>query len=204
MAEVGTKMVDGAVSVRGRSVRAVSLIQRAGALVALALVGGFAAYRYPQFLTSANLMRQNSMLGLVALGMTFVILTGGIDLSVGSILAVAGVVAAHFAGRGLFIALVAGVAVAGLLGLVNGVVIARARIQPFIVTLAMMIAARGLALVTTGERTWGAARSGWGRLACPCRYSSSSSLTSSAGSFSTTRASVATSIPSAITKRRRG
>jgi ribose transport system permease protein len=158
MAQAGTTTIDGAGSARGRSARAraVSIIQRQGALVALALVCGFAAYRYPQFLSEANLtnvLRQNSMLGLVALAMTFVILTGGIDLSVGSLLAVAGVVAAHLAGRGLFVALVAGVALAALLGLVNGVIIARARVQPFIVTLAMMIAARGLALVATGEQT---------------------------------------------------
>lgn len=157
MAHVGTTFEE-AGSVRGRSARAsvVSLLQRGGALVALALVCAFAAYRYPQFLSEANLtnvLRQNSMLGLVALGMTFVILTGGIDLSVGSLLAVAGVVAAHLAGRGLFVALAFGVALTALLGLVNGVVIARARIQPFIVTLAMMIAARGLALVATGEQT---------------------------------------------------
>jgi ribose/xylose/arabinose/galactoside ABC-type transport system permease subunit len=158
MAQSGATTVDGARTARGRTARArlASLIQRQGALVALVLVCGFAAYRYPQFLTEDNLtnvLRQNSMLGLVALGMTFVILTSGIDLSVGSILAVAGVVAATLAGRGLFIALAAGVAVATLLGLVNGVVIAWARIQPFIVTLAMMIAARGLALVATRELT---------------------------------------------------
>jgi ribose transport system permease protein len=85
--------------------------------------------------------------------MTFVILTGGIDLSVGSLVAVAGVVAAGLAGRGLVVALLAGVGFAAALGLVNGLVIAKARIQPFIVTLAMMIAARGLALVYTGEKT---------------------------------------------------
>ncbi|MDT7543102.1 MAG: galactofuranose transport system permease protein [Acidobacteriota bacterium] len=157
MAQAGTT-IDGGGLTRGRSARAraVSIIQRQGALVALALVCGFAAYRYPQFLSEANLtnvLRQNSMLGLVALGMTFVILTGGIDLSVGSLLAVAGVVAAHLAGHGLFVALIAGVALSALLGLANGVIIARARVQPFIVTLAMMIAARGLALVATGEQT---------------------------------------------------
>ena len=65
----------------------------------------------------------------------------------------AGVVAAGLAGRGLLVALVAGVGVATALGLVNGAVIAKARIQPFIVTLAMMIAARGLALVYTQEKT---------------------------------------------------
>lgn len=133
-----------------------SLIQRQGALVALVIVCIFAALRYERFLTSENLLnvlRQNSMLGLVALGMTFVILTGGIDLSVGSLLAVAGVVAANLAGRGVLVAVLVGIGFTTLLGTVNGLVIAKARIQPFIVTLAMMIAARGLALAYTGEQS---------------------------------------------------
>src|ERR1051325_5145169 len=141
-------------SVRGRVMRgrAASFLQRQGALVALILVAAFAFARYERFLTEENLtnvLRQNSMLGLVALGMTFVILTGGIDLSVGSLVAVAGVVAASLAGRGLLVALAAGVGFGAALGLLNGLVIAKARIQPFIVTLAMMIAARGLALAYT-------------------------------------------------------
>jgi ribose/xylose/arabinose/galactoside ABC-type transport system permease subunit len=145
-------------SVRGRVMRArvASFLQRQGALVALVLVAVFAFARYERFLTEENLtnvLRQNSMLGLVALGMTFVILTGGIDLSVGSLVAVAGVVAASLAGQGVLVALLAGIGFAAALGLLNGLVIAKARIQPFIVTLAMMIAARGLALVYTGEKT---------------------------------------------------
>jgi ribose/xylose/arabinose/galactoside ABC-type transport system permease subunit len=157
MSEAGAATVGGE-SVRGRVWRARvgSLVQRQGALVALAVLFVFAAFRYANFLSQENLLnvlRQNSMVGLVALGMTFVILTGGIDLSVGSILAVAGVVAASLSGRGLLVALLAGVGVAAALGLVNGVVIAKARIQPFIVTLAMMIAARGLALAYTGDQS---------------------------------------------------
>lgn len=160
MAEAGTATTieAGSESTRGKVWRAkfASFMQRQGALVALVLVCLFAAVRYASFLTSENLLnvlRQNTMLGLVALGMTFVILTGGIDLSVGSILAVAGVIAANLAERGLLVALFAAVAVATLLGFVNGIVIAKARIQPFIVTLAMMIAARGLALAATGEQS---------------------------------------------------
>jgi ribose transport system permease protein len=133
-----------------------SFIQRQGALVALLGVLIFATVRYEDFLTERNLfnvLRQNSMLGLVALGMTFVILTGGIDLSVGSLLAVAGVVAANLAGHGMIAALLIAVAFTTLLGLLNGIIIDRARIQPFIVTLAMMIAARGLALAATGEES---------------------------------------------------
>jgi ribose transport system permease protein len=133
-----------------------SFIERQGALIALVLVCIFAAYRYDRFLTEfnvSNVLRQNSMLGLVALGMTFVILTGGIDLSVGSLVAVAGVIAALLASRGTLWAVAAAVAFSALLGLINGLVIAKARIQPFIATLAMMIAARGLALVYTGEQS---------------------------------------------------
>ncbi|HEX8184855.1 MAG TPA: ABC transporter permease [Blastocatellia bacterium] len=143
---------------RGRVARArlASFLQRQGALVALVVVCVFASMRYDAFLTPENLLnvvRQNSMLGLIALGMTFVILTGGIDLSVGSLLAVAGVIAANLAGRGTIVALLAAIAATTLLGLINGVVIAKARIQPFIVTLAMMIAARGIALASTGEQS---------------------------------------------------
>jgi ribose transport system permease protein len=159
--------VDDAGSVRGRVLRArvASVLQRQGALVALVVLFAFAAFRYENFLTQENLLnvlRQNSMVGLLALGMTFVILTGGIDLSVGSLLAVAGVVAAQLSGRGTLVALVAAVALTTLLGLVNGAVIARARIQPFVVTLAMMIAARGLALAYTGEQSVRVERSAQG------------------------------------------
>src|SRR4028119_406133 len=132
-----------------------SFLQQQGALVMLLLVCIIGFARYEAFLTPENLLnvlRQNSMLGLVALGMTFVILTGGIDLSVGSLLAVAGVIAANLADRGLVVALIAAVAATTVLGLINGTVIAKARIQPFIVTLGMMIAARGIALAVTGEQ----------------------------------------------------
>ncbi|HEU4404143.1 MAG TPA: ABC transporter permease [Polyangiaceae bacterium] len=136
--------------------RLAALLRQEGAPLALVAVCVFASLRYDAFLTPENLLnvlRQNSMPGLVALGMTFVILTGGIDLSVGSLVAVAGVLAANLAGRGTAPALAAGVGAAALLGLVNGVVIAKARVQPFITTLAMMIAARGLALAATGEQS---------------------------------------------------
>jgi len=162
-----TATIDEAGSAHGRLMRArfASFAQRQGALIALIALCVFAAFRYERFLTEENLLnvlRQNSMLGLVALGMTFVILTAGIDLSVGSLMAVAGVVAASLAGRGVLISVVAAVGLTMLLGLVNGAVIAKARIQPFIVTLAMMIAARGLALAYTGEKSIGISRASEG------------------------------------------
>ena len=136
--------------------RAVSMLQRSGALVALALACVLGAVRYYEFATPENLvnvLRQNSMLGLVALGMTFVILTGGIDLSVGALLAVAGVIAARLAPQGALVAILGGIGAALLLGIVNGLLITKARVQPFIVTLAMMIAARGAALAATSEQS---------------------------------------------------
>jgi len=136
--------------------RAASLVQRQGALVALAVVCLFGVSRYAEFLTPENLLnvlRQNSMLGLVALGATFVILTGGIDLSVGALLAVSGVVAGALSSRGSLAAAAAGVGVAAALGAVNGLVITRARMQPFVTTLAMMIAARGAVLAVTQEQS---------------------------------------------------
>ena len=143
-----------AASTRALSARTAALLQRQGALVALVAVCAFGLIRYSTFATPENLLnvlRQNSMLGLVALGMTAVILTGGIDLSVGSLVAVAGVVAAKVSGSGVVASLAAGVGVAAVLGLMNGVLIARVRLPPFIVTLAMMIAARGAVLGATAE-----------------------------------------------------
>ncbi|HET7460380.1 MAG TPA: ABC transporter permease [Longimicrobium sp.] len=136
--------------------KAASMLQRQGAVVALIVVCAFGAMRYQPFATPENLLnvlRQNSMLGLVALGMTMVILTGGIDLSVGSVLAVAGITAAWLSPRGTAVALLGGLAAGAILGALNGVLITRARIQPFIVTLAMMIAARGAALGATDENS---------------------------------------------------
>ena len=163
MNEAGTTTIDEAGSTRGRVARArfASIAQKHGALIVLVLVCIFAFARYETFLTQENLMnilRQNSMVGLIALGMTFVILTGGIDLSVGSLYAVASVVAVYLAGYGLLAALAGAVAATAVLGFINGVVIAKARIQPFIVTLAMMIAARGLALAVTDEKSVSAGR----------------------------------------------
>ncbi|WP_292738238.1 ribose ABC transporter permease [Nostoc sp. JL31] len=116
----------------------------------------FASFRYETFLTPLNLMnimRQNSMLAIVALGMTIVILSGGIDLSVGSLVALGGVVATMLAGQGSFVAIAGGIASTTLLGVVNGLLVSRARLQPFVVTLFTASAARGLALSITQERS---------------------------------------------------
>ncbi|MEH1810431.1 MAG: ABC transporter permease [Nostoc sp.] len=107
-------------------------------------------------------MRQNSMLAIVALGMTIVILSGGIDLSVGSLVALGGVVAAMLAGQGSFVAIAGGIASTTLLGVVNGLLVSRARLQPFVVTLFTASAARGLALSITQERSIAVSSTGSG------------------------------------------
>ncbi len=109
----------------------------------------------PNFLTFDNLFnvaRQISITGIVAVGMTIVIVTSGIDLSVGSVLALAACAAGLLMSRGLPvpIALAAGCGVGAACGLVNGLLITKLRITPFIATLGMMSVARGAALVITG------------------------------------------------------
>ncbi len=111
----------------------------------------------PYFLTVSNLLnvaQQISIIAIIAVGMTFVIITAGIDLSVGSVLAFSGMVIGSVlqAGVALPIAIFVGLFVGGLSGIVNGVLIAYGRLPPFISTLGMMSVARGAArLITKGR-----------------------------------------------------
>ena len=101
-----------------------------------------------------NILRQVSTVGVVAIGMTFVILTAGIDLSVGATLALVAVVLAGTWERtgNLWLAIGAGLAVGPAVGLVNGLGVTLGRVQPFVMTLGMLGVARGLAfLYTHGE-----------------------------------------------------
>ncbi len=113
------------------------------------------------FLTWANIvniLRQNSFVGMVAIGMTFVAITGGIDLSVGAVMAFAGMVAAKFCVRDadvqlpLVVALLLGVAVSALVGFCNGILITKGRVAPFIATLGMQTILRGAALLLNDGR----------------------------------------------------
>ena len=118
------------------------------------------SYYWPTFLTPRNLLNvvnQNADIAIIALGMTLVILTAGIDLSVGSLLALAGVIAAvtaqeWFGGAaaspaGLLAAMLLGVAAAALGGLLSGTMVTAFRVPPFVATLGLMMLARGLALI---------------------------------------------------------
>ncbi|MCL4303230.1 MAG: ABC transporter permease [Anaerolineae bacterium] len=127
-------------------------VQRQGALIALILLIVFGALRYDGFLGAYNIsefLRYNSMFGFISLGMTFVIMTGGIDLSVGAVAALASVLAAYLTPYGFWPAVIGPIVAGVLIGLFNGWVIAHLRIAPFIATLAMLLGARGAALIMT-------------------------------------------------------
>ncbi|MEU6281380.1 ABC transporter permease [Streptomyces sp. NPDC047028] len=135
--------------------RLASQIQRRGALVVLVLMVAVASATSTTFPTWSNIsgiLGSNAFVWLLALGMTFVILTGGIDLSVGSMYALGGVVAAYGAHTGGTWAAVALPLLAGAVwGAVQGLLVARARMAPFIVTLAGLLGARGLLQALTNE-----------------------------------------------------
>jgi ribose/xylose/arabinose/galactoside ABC-type transport system permease subunit len=110
------------------------------------------------FLTANNLtnvLRQNAFTAVLAAGMTFVIISGAIDLSVGSIVALSGVLCADAMARGsgMMTGVIIGVAAGIVIGAINGLVVTRLRVPAFIVTLAMMLVARGAAFKYTDART---------------------------------------------------
>ena len=130
--------------------RLISLLGSYGVVLALLLLILFGWARYDYFLGFFNItsvLRYNSMFALVALGMCFVIMTGGIDLSVGSTAALGSVVAALASPYGAWIGLGAGVGAGLCIGLINAILVTRLKIMPFVATLAMMLAASGTALL---------------------------------------------------------
>jgi len=101
-----------------------------------------------------NIARQVSIIAIIAIGATLVIITGGIDLSVGSAVAVVGVVVAMFvqAGVNVWISFLLGLLAGAIIGFINGIIITRLGITPVITTLAMMMILRGLTYVLSGAR----------------------------------------------------
>lgn len=142
--------------------RLYAALAKQGVLVALLLLILFGALRYENFLGAYNVLsvlRYNSMFALIALGMCLVIMTGGIDLSVGSTAALGSVVAALLSPHGLAAGLLGGMAAGLAVGAVNGLLVTRLAILPFIATLATMLAASGTALLLAGNQSvsvdWG-------------------------------------------------
>ncbi len=122
----------------------------------LVLLTTFATLRYDGFASAYNIssvLRYISMFALVALGMCFVIMTGGIDLSVGTVAAASSVVSAILSPYGLAAGLAGGLGFGLLAGLLNALIITRLKILPFIATLATMLAASGTALLLADNQT---------------------------------------------------
>lgn len=114
----------------------------------------------PSFISVSNILnvlRQTSINSIIAAGMTFVILTGGIDLSVGSVLAITGAIAAAMIAAGIDISIVFTVSIllGAIIGAMNGLIISKGKVQAFIATLAMMTLARGYTLVFTDGKPIG-------------------------------------------------
>src|SRR6186713_1732556 len=149
--------VDGRVG-RQRFVGARRLANERGVLVGLAIVTlAFGALVGPQFFAAANLelmARQTVIVCVAALGMTMIIVSGGIDLSVGSIVALSTVVTAVSLRQGLgpLGAALGAVGAGALCGAINGLLITQLRVVPFIVTLGTMLLVRGAAKGLSGER----------------------------------------------------
>ncbi|WP_411247116.1 ABC transporter permease subunit [Shouchella clausii] len=137
--------------------RVKALTATLGPFIGLFLIILIISILNPGFLTAPNLLnvlRQVSINALIAFGMTFVILTGGIDLSVGAILAFSGAVTATLLSSGMdpILAILIGLLVGAALGAINGIIIAKGKVAPFIATLATMTIYRGATLMFTDGR----------------------------------------------------
>jgi len=131
-------------------------LHKYGIVIVLGIMVIIMSFLSPRFLTFSNffnISRQISVMAIVAVGMTFVILSAGIDLSVGSIVALTGIMIAFFVQKmdlPIFIAATGGLLISLAVGLANGVLIARVKIPFFIVTLATMVIGRGICFLITG------------------------------------------------------
>lgn len=128
--------------------------QKFGPLLALVLLFIVITVLNPSFMEPnniLNLLRQTSINALIAFGMTFIILTGGIDLSVGSILALSSALMAGMMVSGMdpILAILVGILLGAIMGVINGILVSKGKMAPFIVTLATMTIFRGLTLVYT-------------------------------------------------------
>ncbi len=137
-----------------------------GAILAETIVFSALASQFASVENLVNVALSIAVIGILAVGMTFIILTGGIDLSIGSVPALAGVVAAivtqHTEIASLGFAAALGIGLAS--GAFNGVTIAYFRVPPFVVTLAVLTIARGLAFIFSGGRSIGNLPESFGRL----------------------------------------
>lgn len=120
-------------------------------LVALCLVTALMTDRFLSPLNLTNILVQSSIMAVIAIGMTFVIIGGGFDLSVGSTVAFAGCIAVMMMVKfGIVAGVLAGILAGAAIGFANGLIIAKLGVNPFITTLGMMVLVRGLVFLITG------------------------------------------------------
>lgn len=131
-----------------------AILEKFGILIGFIIFVVVATILEPRFLTPTNILnviRQVSIFGILAIGQTFMILTAGIDLSVGSVLALVVVIVAQvLPDYGIVAAILVGLAVGALVGTINGLGVTVGKVQPFVMTLGMLGIARGLAFIFTG------------------------------------------------------
>lgn len=142
----------------------------AGGLIVLFVLFGALTLFSSEFLTAnnmSNLARQVAVFGIIAVGQLLIILTAGIDLSVGSVLGLTGCITAELLvhGVGIPVAILGGLAAGAAIGVFNGVLVAYGKLPPFIVTLGMLGIARGAVLVLTDASTVQPLPDGFGRIA---------------------------------------
>ncbi len=123
-------------------------------LIVLFVVLSFASPTFLTFRNISNLVRQTSIVGIVAIGMTFVIISAGIDLSVGSVVGFSSIVVALLlaAGVPIWVSVIVSLLAGSVLGLVSGILINDGKVPPFIATLGMMTAVRGLVMLVSNAR----------------------------------------------------
>ncbi|MDB5081815.1 MAG: inner-rane translocator [Chloroflexi bacterium] len=126
-----------------------------GALIVLIFIFSLASPNFLQFNNIVGILLATAVNGVLAIGVTFVIITGGIDLSVGTVMTFSAVIAGEVITVGQMpvpLGILAGLLAGGFAGFVNGILIAKLKIPPFIATLGMLNVARGLALVISGVK----------------------------------------------------
>src|SRR5512136_1361405 len=136
-----------------------------GAVIVLFIIFSIVAPNFFTIRSILSLALQTSAVTMMGIGVTFTIITGGVDLSIGSIVALSGTIAVMVARDGvpIWLSMIIGLLVGVVAGLINALMITRAKLPPFIATLGMMMVARGVALTITNANAW-PAPDGFGEL----------------------------------------
>ncbi len=159
MSETKAKQIDGIRSIQEAPKRlgvALDKFITFGAVIVLFIIFSIVAKNFFTARSVLSLLLQTSAVTIMGIGVTFTIITGGIDLSIGSVIALSGTVAVMvaIAGVPIWLSMIVGLLVGVLTGLLNGLMITRLKLPPFIATLGMMMVARGVALTITNANAW--------------------------------------------------